>query len=616
MKSGFGSTMIRRFIRMGIVLCAAAVLTACGGEDDDVADSAVPPPASPSTPAPSTPNHAPEISGTPLAAIDAGQDYSFVPTAKDADNDFLEFSVVNKPTWATFSVESGALTGAPQDADVGETQDITITVTDGRDQRSVGPFRIVIRSRSAPPSPTNTAPTISGTPAASVDVGAAYSFRPTAADADGNTLRFSISNRPSWASFSTSSGTLSGTPATANIGNFANIVISVSDGVASTALPAFAISVKGPNNNAPAIGGTPMTSVQAGQAYSFQPTATDADGDALTWSIQNKPSWATFSASSGRLTGTPAASNVGSFANIVISVSDGKASRSLAAFAITVAAAANRTPTISGSPATTATVGTAYSFQPTAADADSSDTLGFSIQNKPGWATFTASTGRLSGTPTAAGSFSNIIISVSDGKASASLTAFAITVSSGSTPPPPSNGAPTISGTPATSVAVNASYSFQPTASDPEGATLAYSISNKPGWATFSTTTGRLSGTPTAAGTTSNIVIGVSDGSNSVSLPAFSIAVNSAPATGSATLSWVAPTQNTDGTSLGNLAGYRIVYGTSSSALNQTITISNPSVTSYVVEQLASGTWYFAVKAYTSAGAESSQSNVASKTIP
>ena len=147
------------------------------------------------------------------------------------------------------------------------------------------------------------------------------------------------------------------------------------------------------------------------------------------------------------------------------------------------------------------------------------------------------------------------------------------------------------------------------------GATLAFSIQNRPSWATFSTTTGRLSGTPSAAGTTSNIVISVSDGTTSVSLPAFSITANSVTL-GSATLSWVAPTQNTDGTALTNLAGYRIAYGTSASALNQTIELSNPSLTTYVVDDLAPGTWYFAVKAYTSAGAESALSNVASKTIP
>ncbi|HEY5807629.1 MAG TPA: putative Ig domain-containing protein [Povalibacter sp.] len=599
-------------LRLLAVLSLTAVLAACGGQAKDSA-TANPPPVEPSTPPPTVPNQPPEISGVPTAATDAGLDYSFTPTAKDADNDFLEFSIVNKPTWAQFSVDTGALTGVPGDSDVGQTQDITITVTDGRDQRSVGPFRITIRSRSEPPPATNNAPTISGTPAVSIDAGAAYSFQPTAADADGDSLSFSISNRPSWATFSTASGTLSGTPAVANAGNFANIVVSVSDGKATTSLPAFTISVKGPSNTAPVVSGTPMASVQVGQAYSFQPTASDAQSDPLTWSIQNKPSWATFSATTGRLTGTPVAANVGAYSNVIIRVSDGKVSASLAAFSVTVQAAPNRAPTISGTPATTATVGTAYSFQPTAADADG-DALGYTIQNRPTWATFTTATGRLSGTPSAAGTFSNIIISVSDSKTTASLPAFAISVTA-STTPPPSNSPPTISGTPATTVAVAGSYSFRPTASDPEGATLAYSITGKPSWATFSTTTGTLSGSPTAAGTFSGIVIRVSDGTNTVSLPSFTITVSSATL-GSATLSWVAPTENTDGTALTNLAGYRVLYGTSASALNQTVELANPSLTSYVVDQLAPGTWYFAVKAYTSAGGESAASNVASKTIP
>ncbi|HKE94047.1 MAG TPA: putative Ig domain-containing protein [Povalibacter sp.] len=610
--SGSGRSTLRGLRRLLVVLGAAAVLSACGGQGSDGSSTTPPPDSSPTQPPPTgTPNQPPEITGVPPAAIDAGQDYSFVPTAKDADNDFLEFSITNKPSWAQFSVDTGALAGSPGDNDVGESADITITVTDGRDQRSIGPFRILVRARDVTPPPTNNAPVITGTPAASVDVGAAYSFQPAATDADGDKLTFSVSNRPSWATFSTASGTLSGTPAAANVGNFSNIVISVSDGKVTTSLPAFAISVKGPDNSAPVVSGTPMTSVQVGQAYAFQPTASDANGDALTWSIQNKPSWATFSASNGRLSGTPAAANVGSFSNIIITVSDGKASASLPAFAIAVQAAPNNAPKISGTPATTGSVGAAYSFQPTATDADG-DALGYTIQNRPTWATFATSTGRLSGTPTAAGTFSNIVISVSDGKATASLPAFSITVSAA---PPPTNSPPTISGTPATSVNVGSNYSFQPTASDPEGATLTFSISGKPAWATFSTSTGALTGTPTAAGSYASIVISVSDGVNTVSLPAFTVTARAATL-GSATLSWTAPTQNTDGSSLTDLAGYHIVYGTSSSALTQTIDVTNPSVTTYVIDQLASGTWYFAIRAYNTAGAESLQSNVASKAIP
>jgi hypothetical protein len=108
----------------------------------------------------------------------------------------------------------------------------------------------------------------------------------------------------------------------------------------------------------------------------------------------------------------------------------------------------------------------------------------------------------------------------------------------------------------------------------------------------------------------------VSDGAASASLPAFAITVSGgASSTGSATLSWQAPTQNTDGSALTNLAGYRIIYGKSQSSLDQVIQISNPGTTTYVVDGLTSATWYFAVKAYSSNGAESSNSGVASKTI-
>jgi hypothetical protein len=83
----------------------------------------------------------------------------------------------------------------------------------------------------------------------------------------------------------------------------------------------------------------------------------------------------------------------------------------------------------------------------------------------------------------------------------------------------------------------------------------------------------------------------------------------------SASLSWTPPTQNTDGSALTNLAGYRIAYGTSSTALTQTIQIANPGLSSYTVNNLAPGTYYFAVRAYSSAGSESVSSNIASKVV-
>jgi hypothetical protein len=172
---------------------------------------------------------------------------------------------------------------------------------------------------------------------------------------------------------------------------------------------------------------------------------------------------------------------------------------------------------------------------------------------------------------------------------------------------------PTISGSPSTSDVVGQAYSFAPTTTNSGGGTLGFSIANRPSWASFSTVTGALTGTPssTQVGTYSNILISVSNGSASASLAAFSITV----ATGSATLSWTAPTQNTNGTPLTDLAGYTIYYGTSPSELTQTVQLANPSATSYVLSNLSAGTYYFAVAAYTSAATQSVESSAGSKTI-
>jgi Putative Ig domain len=177
-------------------------------------------------------------------------------------------------------------------------------------------------------------------------------------------------------------------------------------------------------------------------------------------------------------------------------------------------------------------------------------------------------------------------------------------------------GAPTISGTPGSSVVAGSAYSFQPTATDAAGKSLTFSISNKPAWATFSASTGLLSGTPAAGavGSYANIVMSVSDGSASASLPAFSIIV-SAVTSGLATLNWTPPTQNTDGSPLSDLSGYVIFYGTNASSLSQQISLSDPSLSTYVVPGLSTGTWYFAVKAVTTSGVDSGFSNSASKTI-
>jgi len=172
------------------------------------------------------------------------------------------------------------------------------------------------------------------------------------------------------------------------------------------------------------------------------------------------------------------------------------------------------------------------------------------------------------------------------------------------------NSPPSLSGTPDGVVLENSFYEFVPSASDRDGDALTFTINNGPGWADFDPTTGALYGTPDAAdvGQYSAIQIAVSDGLSTAELPAFDIDVTSVTLA-SVTLQWQPPTENTDGTPLTDLAGYRIYYGVDPAELSSLIELPNPGLTTYVVEELTPSTWYFAMTSVNDQGQESDLSN-------
>ena len=101
-------------------------------------------------------------------------------------------------------------------------------------------------------------------------------------------------------------------------------------------------------------------------------------------------------------------------------------------------------------------------------------------------------------------------------------------------------------------------------------------------------------------------------------MKAFTVTVSNAPSGGSsgaATVSWTLPTLNTNGTALTNLAGVRLFYGTSSSSLTQQVQLPGTSTTTYTIDNLAAGTWYFGAAAYNSAGMQSAMSAIVSKAV-
>jgi hypothetical protein len=329
------------------------------------------------------------------------------------------------------------------------------------------------------------------------------------------------------------------------------------------------------------IGGTPATSITVGKTYYFQPWLLATNKAAVTFSIKNKPVWATFNAKTGALGGKiyQASGYVGTYAGITIVASDGVSKNIMPAFTITVSDGAS---TGGGTGGTTG---------------GSGGTTGGSGGTTGGTGGTTGGTGGTTG-----------------GTGGTTGGTGGTTGGTGAT----TNAPPVIKGTPVGTATVGAVYNFQPTATDANGDKLTFSIAARPAWATFNTATGLLTGTPASngVGTYAGIVISASDGKATTALPPFSIVVAAAAsASKSITLAWTAPTTNLDGSALSNLSGYVINYGTSATNLTKSVQISSAATTSQTITGLSTGAWYFGIVSLTNTGMRSPLSNVASVTI-
>jgi hypothetical protein len=186
-----------------------------------------------------------------------------------------------------------------------------------------------------------------------------------------------------------------------------------------------------PTNNAPSANDGTLSVIEDTEA-SGTLSASDSDNDTLTYSVVSngiKGSVVVTDVMTGTYTYTPFPNTVGADAFTFI-VNDGILNSNTATVTIIINNV-NDTPTISGTPSTTLSEGSAYSFTPTAGDIDAGDILLFTISNKPSWAAFNTVTGALTGTPdnVDVGTTTGIVITVTDNSgASASLPAFSLTV--------------------------------------------------------------------------------------------------------------------------------------------------------------------------------------------
>ncbi|MBT7308481.1 MAG: hypothetical protein HN842_09705, partial [Gammaproteobacteria bacterium] len=238
-----------------------------------------------------------------------------------------------------------------------------------------------------------------------------------------------VENLPPWATLNADTGEISGIPENRHVGHYPEILISVSDGIEIVSLPSFTIEVSNAND-APTISGQPAQKVLQGGIYQFLPEIIDVDpSDTLTITVENLPPWAALNAGTGEISGIPENRHVGHYPEILISVNDGVESAQLSPFSIEVIST-NDAPIIKGNPGTVAVDGLMYNFTPIGSDSDG-DTLSYSATNLPEWLTLDQATGMISGTPAIndiGRTYSDILLTISDGQESVSLSPFAIEV--------------------------------------------------------------------------------------------------------------------------------------------------------------------------------------------
>ncbi|MGS0696808.1 Ig-like domain-containing protein [Shewanella sp. 0m-4] len=336
------------------------------------------------------PPTAPTFSQSSPVAISMDEDsyprpFSLTLHAADVNNDTINWSVAEQGNFGVATVsgtgKSKAISYVPKPNYFG-ADSFVVQVSDGVTGSATQIVNVTVNS-------INDAPTISGRPTTTVSQGDSYRFVPTVTDIDTDESHtFSISNKPSWASFNSQTGLLSGTPGNSGVGTTAGIIISVTDSVNATAsLAPFALMVTNVND-APTISGRPSTSVNEGELYSFTPEVNDVDtDDTLTFAITNKPSWASFNQQNGSLTGTPENSDVGISESISISVSDGQATVNLAAFNINVINV-NQAP-VADAQFLTVNEDNSIAVTLSATDIDADAALSFSIVGLPAYGALT-----------------------------------------------------------------------------------------------------------------------------------------------------------------------------------------------------------------------------------
>ena len=403
-------------------------------------------------------NRAPVLAGIGDKGVNENQTLSFSISATDADNDTISYSAQNLPTGAVFAGNTFNWTPTYDQAGIYQ---VTLTASDGQDTDSET-ITITVNN-------INRAPVLAAIDDKLIDENTVLSFTVNANDQDNDTLTYSAQNLPAGAVFA--DRTFTWTPDYAQAGSY-QVTFTVTDG-GLTDSQTITITVSNVNRS-PILANITNKSIAENNQLLFTISATDPDGDTLSYFTSALPAGATFQ---NQIFTWPLSFDQAGRYYVTFIVSDGSAI-DLQTITITVDNV-NREPLLEAIGDKNVDEGSQLTFVVTATDPDG-DTITYSAQNLPADANFIGQTFFWQPTNEMAGSY-QITFTASDGLSTVSETV-TITVNN-------ANATPVLVPIEDKSVDENKELTFTISATDIDGDTIIYSVENLPSGASFENNT-------------------------------------------------------------------------------------------------------------------------------
>jgi cold shock CspA family protein len=433
--------------------------------------------------------------GTTLTVAE-GKTLTFTLSGSDPDGDVLSWTNTSLPSGAKVAASGNnrTFTWTPSYTQAGSYK-VTFTLKDnGSPTRSVSTTITIVVTN------TNRRPTLTNPGNKSINEQQKVSFSLSASDPDGNKLTWTTVGLPIGATFNPTGNkaTFDWTPTFAQGGSYKVTFTVTDDGSPKLSASVTIIITVKDINRAPSISNPGAQTVKEGRTLTFSLTASDPDGDKLTWTTVGLPTGAKFSGSGNSRTfsWTPNYTQAGTY-KVTFTVTDSNPGNALkASVTVTIKVTNfNRDPSITSNPPTTATEGKLYTYSPKGSDPDPNSKLTWSIVNGPKGAAIDSKTGKISWTPgdKDAGQEVDFEIQLCDEERRCDTQRWRVKVTN-------TNDAPKITSKPSLNAQENDQYTYRPTVSDADpGDSHTWKLKKGPKSATVDSKTGELKWIPSDA---------------------------------------------------------------------------------------------------------------------